>query len=255
VATEFSGGGIDTLQSAVLSLNLAQTKFANIENAVLTGSLALSLTGSSGANTLTGNAGANLIDGNGGGDTMIGGGGNDTYIIRSFFDEVLETPAGGTDTVESSSLGLSLADYANVENARLTGSANLALTGDNFGNSLTGNSGNNVIHGRGGADKLTGGAGADDFVYTSATDSTLTQRDVISDFVAGVDDIDISALAGTYIFRGTQAFSGGQQVRFVQNASSNTTTVEIDTGGAIGADMAITLIGLINLTASDFILI
>ena len=252
---EFDGDGEDTVLSANLSLNLVSVRFANVENAALTGNLSLSLTGDSGVNTLIGNAGSNIIDGGGGGDVMNGGTGDDTYILRSlFFDEIVEDVSGGTDTIEASTFGVSLITFANVENARLTGSGTHGLTGNDAANILQGNSGINAITGRGGADRLTGGTGVDNFTYLAESDSTLAARDVITDFVAGTDNIDLGSFIGSFVFRGTQAFTGGQQVRFVQNAKGNTTTVEIDTGGALGADMAITLNGLINLTATDFIL-
>lgn len=76
IVIEEAGEGIDTVQSAVISLNLAS--YANVENATLTGGAALSLTGSGGANVLTGNGSANLIRGLGGNDTLNGGSGNDT---------------------------------------------------------------------------------------------------------------------------------------------------------------------------------
>ena len=66
----------DTAQSSVISLNLAS--HANVENAALTGNLALNLSGSSGANVLTGNGAANIILGRAGNDTVEGGAGTDS---------------------------------------------------------------------------------------------------------------------------------------------------------------------------------
>ena len=255
IVSEFALGGTDTVSSATLSLDLTLAKFANIENATLTGTASLNLFGTSGANRLTGNSGNNVLDGRGGVDTMEGGGGNDTYGITAG-DVVIEFANAGSDTVTSAE-SIALLNFANIENASLSGTFAVNLTGTDTANVLTGNSGANNIRGAGGADRLTGGTGIDDFEYLFVTDSSLAARDTITDFVAGTDNIDISKLSSTFggfQFLGTAAFSGGEQVRFFQDAGTKTTTIEIDTGGAIGADMAITLTGLVALTTADFFL-
>lgn len=62
---------------------------------------------------------------------------------------------------------------------------------------LSGNDGNDVLLGGTGVDKLTGGAGADTFRFTSISDSYTTSsvnRDVITDFDAQADKLDLSRL-------------------------------------------------------------
>ena len=147
--------GTDTVSSSTLSLSAAS--FAGIENLTLTGSASLNLTGNSGANTLTGNSGINIIDGGTGTDTMVGGTGNDTYIVDVATDIVTEAAGGGTaDKVQSATISLNLASYANVERATLTGALSLNLTGNAGNNVLTGNTGNNLIDGGGGIDTMAG---------------------------------------------------------------------------------------------------
>lgn len=77
-ALEAPGGGTDQVQAWSVSLDLAA--HPNVENATLTGSMALDIAGTAAANVLTGNAGANVLTGNGGGDTLVGLGGTDTLV-------------------------------------------------------------------------------------------------------------------------------------------------------------------------------
>src|SRR4051812_37362864 len=107
------------------------------------------------ANSLTGTAGSDLLQGFGGADTMSGGAGNDTYIVST--GDVL-SDTGGTDTVLSD-VSWALAD--GFENLTLTGTGNIAATGNNATNLLVGNSGNNFFNPRGGDDTIQAGAGND----------------------------------------------------------------------------------------------
>jgi serralysin len=84
----------------------------------------------------------------------------------------------------------------------LGGPANDLLTGGAGADTISGDAGNDTITGGGGADRLTGGSGAssdDLFVYASASDSTLSSMDVITDFVAGgtLDEMDLKAFTFT----------------------------------------------------------
>jgi Ca2+-binding RTX toxin-like protein len=122
--------------------------------------------------------------------------------------------------------------------------------------------GDDYIHGGSGADTITGGSGADLFVYKALFDSKPTSGDVITDFVHGVDKMDLSAIdanvnvsgnsAFTYV--GENAFSGHAGELRVDHSDSTKTIVSGDVNGDKVADFSVTLTGHIDLTSSDFIL-
>jgi Ca2+-binding RTX toxin-like protein len=163
------GAGTDTL--AVIEGLIGST-----HNDMLTGSAAANvltglggddiLSGGAAADTLDGGDGNDRLDGGTGGDAMTGGAGNDTYIVDAGADVVNEAGvADGIDTVESSlSISLNVASSSQVEILTLTGSANVAGTGNAIDNIVTGNSGNNVLSGLAGDDVIEGGLGDDRLV-------------------------------------------------------------------------------------------
>ena len=257
-SSEFANG-TDTVRSSIaFSLADAVHVLGSVENLTLTGSANIDATGNSlgntifgnsGDNTLTGNDGDDALNGNGGSDTMIGGSGDDTYYIAQAGDIVDESSGNGTDTVISS-ITFSLADGAhvlgNVERLTLTGSANIAGTGNGLANAISGNIGDNTLTGNDGSDTLTGnagndtlvggndndhlsggnesdrltggsgadvqtgGLGADTFVLQAIADSTVsnTGRDYISDFSQAQGDIiDLSAIDANTSAAGDQAFN------------------------------------------------
>ena len=117
---------------------------------------------------------------------------------------------------------------------------------------LDGGIGNDVLDGGAGRDTLTGGSGADRFVFASASDSPFGQPDWITDFAAGVDDIDLSGFGGLR-FVGSRLLSGSPgEVHYVRGKS--TTLIEVDLDGDLLPDFQIELAGRMNLTSADFIL-
>jgi Ca2+-binding RTX toxin-like protein len=180
---ENAGEGIDTIQAA-FSVGLSVIS-ANVENLTLIGvgdfggvgnSLNNFIKGNSGENSLSGDAGNDTLDGGTGDDTLKGGAGNDVYIVDSATDAIFETSAGeGTaDEIRSSAginIDLTLAALLNIENATVTGGANLTITGNTANNVLTGNSGNNTLTGASGNDTLIGNDGNDSLDGGSGNDS------------------------------------------------------------------------------------
>ncbi|MFK3771356.1 beta strand repeat-containing protein [Pseudomonas sp. NPDC089406] len=172
VITENEGEGNDTVETSLLSIDLALAKFANVENVTLSGKAALNATGNAQANILIGNDGNNTLDGglnSSGFDTLRGGKGNDTYVLHNAGDVVEELANEGIDTLVSNTLDIELAGYANVENVTLTGGLDLNATGNELANTLSGNDGRNILDGGRGVDKLIGGKGDDTYVVDLVT--------------------------------------------------------------------------------------
>jgi Ca2+-binding RTX toxin-like protein len=124
VVVESLNEGVDTVE-ALVTYSLSN----NVENLILTGTIAIdgtgnaldnNLQGNDAANVLTGGAGNDSLNGKKGLDTLIGGAGNDTYLLEDDVDTVVELAGEGRDVVLSH-FDLTLA--ANVEDGMLLGSA------------------------------------------------------------------------------------------------------------------------------------
>jgi Ca2+-binding RTX toxin-like protein len=133
------------------------------------------------------------------------------------------------------------------------------FTGGAGNDTLDGGSGNDTLAGGIGADRLTGGSGSDHFLFSAASDSGIGagNRDVITDFATSGDRINLSAFAGTFVFRaggaGEANFTGvAPQVAF-QHSGGNT-LIFADSNGDGLTDFQIELIGTIALTSGMFVL-
>lgn len=228
------------------------------------------LRGLGGDDHLLGGAGNDVLDGGAGIDELDGGIGDDVYVIADLADNIVESPGGGRDTVLSSVIDLDLAAFVGVENLALSGSAALALTGDDADNRLTGNAGVNtlignagrdVLDGSRGRDLMSGGADADTFDFNSKLDSPKGGlRDHIADFERGLDKIDLPTIdavkgGGNQAFKwiGKKAFSGkAGELHFVKKAGY--VLVEGDIDGDRRADFQIQLDDLGGIGKGDVIL-
>jgi Ca2+-binding RTX toxin-like protein len=179
------GSGTNTLvMNAAATVNLgngdqtsgdstAVSNFQNINASAL--SAALSLTGSSGANTITSGSGNDTIDGAGGADVIAAGAGND--LVAYYGTEVSIDGGIGANTLvldAAATVNLSNADQTSADSVNVTNflnidasalSAALSLTGSSLANTITGGSGNDTIDGGGGADVIVAGAGNDTVTY------------------------------------------------------------------------------------------
>jgi Ca2+-binding RTX toxin-like protein len=115
------------------------------------------------------------------------------------------------------------------------------LTGSSGNNSLIGLEGDDILIGNGGSDTLTGGDGADTFKWLLGNTGTTT----VTDFVKGVDSLDLSQLLTG---EDDTASSLSQYLTF---SFSTDTTITVDSNGAAGggAGQSIVLQG-INLQAA-----
>ena len=282
------------------SAQIGNDTLSSIENVV----------GGSGANVITDAAGvANTLNGGGGNDTfvlvgdnvrdvIVGASGTDTVDYSSATANLtVNLGAGATVTVVGSGSSNASSDTVNgVENV-IGGSGNDSITGTAQANALTGGFGNDVLNGGGGSDTLdggegndtlvggqgndilTGGAGADVFDYNNVVPLLTTlgdsgvgvgNRDIVMDFISGLDKLDFSSIDANAGSGGDQAFSAmtlvagsggftgaGQLHYFYETvAGEEYTVLEGNTGGLLGdlPDFQVALLGHINLQAADVLL-
>ncbi len=195
---------------------------------------------------LVGGAGNDVLRGDGGlgdYDLMDGGAGDDSFYVDTPDDLTFEAANGGIDTVYATINGAGYYLYANVENLVLGGNTpfgvgnelNNRITGSDASNWLLGGAGDDVLDGRGGNDVLFGEAGADIFVFAQGTGA-----DVIGDFVAGTDRIDLSAFG----------FTSFAQVEAVLGENGGTSFLTLGDGDMI----VLNGVARASLSAGDFIL-
>jgi Ca2+-binding RTX toxin-like protein len=234
-----------------------------------------SITGGTGTDTLTIDTGSGVVhsytfgDGaNGHSDiglshfenltlTDVNADANHQDTITITFDSNFDN--GETLTVDASALqglttaGLSIdAHLATHDSFLFIGSANA--------DTLIGGSGNDTFIGGGGGDTMTGGGGSDTFVFKATTDSQpgAGHFDTITDFTAGSDKIDLSAIAGASHVQGpvgTANTVAANSISWFVDSAHNQTIVYVDTTATANhVDMEIHLTGTnINLTGSDIL--
>jgi Ca2+-binding RTX toxin-like protein len=214
--------------------SVTHTLAANVENLLLTGTLALNGTGNALGNRLQGNDAANVLrgldgndvlDGRGGADILDGGLGNDIYVIAAPGDTVVEGAGAGIDEVHSS---VSVTLAANVEVLVLTGALACDGTGNAMGNRLVGNSAVNVLRGLDGADRLEGREGADS-LEGGGGDDTLRGG-------AGADRLSGGLGNDSFVF--ASPGEGGDVVLDFRNAAGDNDYMQVSAAGFGGGLVA-----------------
>ena len=204
-----------------------------------------------------GGHGNDTLKGGAGADAMDGGAGNDKYAVDDAGDTVSDS--SGVDTI-TTTIDHTLGD--DFERLFASSDGGLTLTGNGLGNIIRGGGGNDTITGGGGRDVMTGGAGADHFVFGALSDSvTGGGRDLIKDFLAGSDKIDLTAIDANTALANDQAFSFIGAGAFSHTAGElqakafgANTLVSGDVDGDGHADFHILLSGNVALQATDFVL-
>lgn len=186
--------------------------------------------GNEGANRLAGKAGNDEIAGVGGADTLRGGKGNDTLRGGDGADALI----GGADP-----------DLLEGEDG------DDLLAGGAGNDRLKGGDGEDTLLGGLGKDTLWGGADADTFVFARPGHSKSGKPDVIKDFEAGLDLIDLSQMQLAYI--GASPFSGtAPELRVTVSGTDTHLRIDADGDGAL--DARIVVAGVTGLDAADFLL-
>jgi Ca2+-binding RTX toxin-like protein len=203
--------------------------FAETRTSALTAVVGDFVNAGGGAQTVNGNAGSDLLNGQGGNDTLNGNDGADTLN-------------GGT--------------------------GNDNINGGNGNDVINGGADGDEIAGGAGVDTMTGAGGADDFNYAAVTDTGVGAglRDLITDFLAGTDDLDFSAIDSNATLAGNQAFTvigtaaftagGNGQVRVFQDGAHAVVQARIGgTGSDAIVDFEVQLnnVNIAVLSAADLI--
>jgi hypothetical protein len=238
VVIEAAGGGTDTVNSS-LDYSLVGTE---LENLILSGTVAINATGNSLNNSITGNALNNVLTGLEGNDVLNGGLGNDSLDGGNGIDTASYTYLSATNnvTVALDETGGSIATVTSgvivTETDILTSIEN--LTGGAGNDTLTGNSGANVLNGYLGADTLTGGAGNDTYYVDNA-------GDVVIEVAGGGTDTVNSSL--DYSLLNTElenlTLSGTAAINATGNTLNNVLIGNANANNLNGGEGADTLIG------------
>jgi Ca2+-binding RTX toxin-like protein len=130
------------------------------------------------------------------------------------------------------------------------------IIGGRGADTVSGGQGDDQITGGRGADSLIGDTGADSFIFTATADSTNRAHDLITDFDAAEDHIDLSAIdartdrANDQAFHLVAKFTGvSGQLTLTYDADDDVTLVRGDVNGDGRADLYIDVSGHLTDTA------
>jgi Ca2+-binding RTX toxin-like protein len=224
------------------------------------------ITGGNGADELRGDDGADTLVGGNGDDEMRGGNSDDELSGDSGVDLIFGNAGndiatgGASDDQMSGGTGADNLRGGGGNDAIRGGNGADTITGGSGDDTLSGNNGDDHISGGAGADRmiagtgtdiLTGGAGADTFVWTNPNQSIhRADRDTITDFEHGIDQIDLSGLADGLNFVGATFTGAAGEVRY--NDTIGRLYVDLD--GDRASDFSIDINGAPIIDGSDLIL-
>lgn len=184
-----------------------------------------------GRDRLHGTAMADLLSGLDGNNRLFGGAGDDRLMARAGADRL----AGGAG-----------------QDALSGGAGNDSLLGGSGRDVLSGEAGRDTLIGGHGRDLLTGGDGADRFVFMPGSGG----RDLITDFEAGMDRIDLSAFGFSQAnWHGQRGLShDGEPELVLRRMADGNLLLRCDLQGDGRADLVIMLAETTQLDLSDLIL-
>jgi Animal haem peroxidase/RTX calcium-binding nonapeptide repeat (4 copies)/Cadherin domain len=240
------------------------------------------INGGSGADILNGDAGNDSLNGGMGSDVLAGGVGDDTLDggptgndTAVFAGNAGDFQYGQTSlTIGNASQGTdTLLNMDNVQFTDRTLALNVAtggnntINGSNVAELILGLAGNDILRGGQGADVLVGGTGNDTFDFNAVNESgiTVATRDIVADFVQGLDKLDFNTIDANSGVANNQNFTfnatagaaitaAGQLVYHYEIVSGQEyTVVEGNVNANNAADFQVALIGHYNLTAADIV--
>ncbi len=159
---------------------------------------------------------SNVLNGTDGSDTIKGG--NDAEVINGLAGDDILLGRNGDDTING-------------------GDGNDLIAGQSLSDMLIGGAG---------ADTLIGGSQSDTFLYEATTDSQTSTGavDLITDFVAGLDKVDVSALG--ILALTSNATAASTELRVAYDAVEDTTSIISD-----DADFSVLFSGDLSATLSN----
>jgi Ca2+-binding RTX toxin-like protein len=228
--------GVDTIQSSV-----SYTNATNVANLALTGTSALTGTGSATtASQITANSGADTLSAGTAVVTLVGGAGNDTFVINSTSDIVQDTVTT-TSNVLSSSVTYTLP--TNINRLILTGTGALVGTANSANDTLTANTGADTLVSGTGVDSLVGGTGANLFIVNNASDIINVGASHGVDTIQSSVSFSASANVANLTLTGTAALMGtGNSLAGTIKANTGNDTLVAGSGadtlvGGTGTDV------------------
>jgi Ca2+-binding RTX toxin-like protein len=253
------------------------------------------LIGSLFADTLIGGSNADTLNGNGGGDILTGGSGADTFILNAGDDVITDLGFGKDILIVSSGLSVELDIYEswiatsktinngttllsshgfNVNLSAIKSgngfeiantSAQAIFVGSQKNDTLNGGAGTDTLNGHLGNDILVGNSGADIFVFNTKLNATKNV-DIIQDFEQGTDLIHLDdaifkklkgiTLSSDNIYiEGAARDLNGKNDFLVYNNFTGALSYDADGSGKGAAIQFATLIGIPELSSSDFLIV
>ncbi|MCA1539953.1 VCBS repeat-containing protein [Bradyrhizobium sp. NBAIM32] len=275
VVVEAADAGTDTVVVTSTTYSLS----ANIENLTYGGTGSFNGTGNGLANTIAGGSSADTLSGAGGNDTIIGAGGNDAISGGAGDDMFVATAGDGNDNYTGnggndtySLAGLSADAVINLTAGTAT-SSEIGTDSLTSVENVVGGSGQDTITASNARSELFGGAGNDMFIFASTAAAGFgTNRDLIIDFTAAADRIDVGGIdanggqAGnpefvfvgeiTNVVGGVGQLGRGQLGYHYETDANGTehTIVEGSVDSDPSAEFQIDLVGRHTLSVSDFVL-